>query len=67
MALGNYTEIITRLTDAHQIQGVVAWGSLDIHKRFSVPGCSHFSLMFMSGKFGVRHVWPIAPSQEIRV
>jgi len=56
MALGNYTEIITRLTDAHQIQGVVAWGSLDIHKRFSVPGCSHFSLMFMSGKFGVRHV-----------
>jgi len=51
MVLGYYTEIITCLTDAHQIQGVVAEGSVDIHQQFSVSGYSCFSLIFMSGKF----------------
>ena len=34
MVLGYYTEIITCLTDAHQIQGVVAGGSVDTDQMF---------------------------------
>jgi len=63
MVLGYYTEIITCLIDAHQIQGVVAGGSVDIHQQFCFRVQLLFVDIFMSGKFGVRHMLPIAHAQ----